>query len=331
MVPNRLSEVELLKCLGAFQWDSIAQRLGQRSSEIVNGQRERLYASFVNVELAFPPQRSIDSFEEGSRVSLRNRVSVFARRFVEGMFVFDTAPVPAAETKAVATRAGPGAVWSSLGVHGQRVRGPRRLEQPAPGVRAVGHGRGRVHEPPDAALRHRRSPGRPGEGLRGLDGRRPRRHPRRRLGAAARVPHPAGERPERGRPSLLRPVRGHRELRRAPVPDRAARATGVVSRSSRASPSSGSTPTTSRTRTRSTRCAIFVTASLDPAPEEAPALDASGSRLVGRFRFDVDLYRASDGQLMASCRLQKALNVPDREKGLVYEGERLLALLRGRA
>ena len=76
---------------------------------------------------------------------------------------------------------------------------------------------------------------------------------------------------------------------------------------------------------------VFVTASLDPAPEEAPALDASGSRPVGRFRFDVDLYRASDGQLMASCRLQKALSVPDREKGLVYESERLLAQLRGRA
>ena len=84
MVPNRLSEVELLKCLGAFQWDSIARRLGQRSSEIVNGQRERLYASFVNVELAFPPHRSLDSFEEGARVSLRNRVSAYARRFVEG-------------------------------------------------------------------------------------------------------------------------------------------------------------------------------------------------------------------------------------------------------
>ena len=71
MVPNRLSEVELLKCLGAFQWESIASRLGQKSSEIMNGQKERLYASFVNLELAFPPQRSLDSFEEARRDARR--------------------------------------------------------------------------------------------------------------------------------------------------------------------------------------------------------------------------------------------------------------------
>jgi hypothetical protein len=34
---------------------------------------------------------------------------------------------------------------------------------------------------------------------------------------------------------------------------------------------------------------------------------------------------------MASCRFQKALNVPDREKALVYECERLLAQIRGQA
>ena len=75
---------------------------------------------------------------------------------------------------------------------------------------------------------------------------------------------------------------------------------------------------------------IFVTAWLDPAPPTAPALDANGCRSVARFRFDVDLYRVSDGVLMASCRLQKSLNVPDREKGLVFEAERLLAQVRGR-
>ena len=75
---------------------------------------------------------------------------------------------------------------------------------------------------------------------------------------------------------------------------------------------------------------IFVTAWLDPAPPTPPALDASGCRSAARFRFDLDLYRASDGALMASCRLQKSLNVPDREKGLVDEAERLLAhLLQG--
>ena len=104
MLPNRLSEVELLKWLGAFQWDSIASRLGRRSSAIVNGQGERLYASFVDVELSFPPALPLESFEEGARVSVRNRVSAYARRFVEGMFVFDVAPIPVEETEAITTR-----------------------------------------------------------------------------------------------------------------------------------------------------------------------------------------------------------------------------------
>ena len=68
-----------------------------------------------------------------------------------------------------------------------------------------------------------------------------------------------------------------------------------------------------------------------PRRETAPALDARGFRPVGRFRFDVDLYRVSDGLLMASCRLQKSLSVPDRDKGLVYESERLLAQIRAGA
>ena len=72
---------------------------------------------------------------------------------------------------------------------------------------------------------------------------------------------------------------------------------------------------------------IFVTAWLDPeAPAPAPS---SGSRVAARFSFDVDLYRASDGVLMASCRLARSLRVPDREKALVYEAERLLSRLRG--
>jgi probable biosynthetic protein (TIGR04098 family) len=73
---------------------------------------------------------------------------------------------------------------------------------------------------------------------------------------------------------------------------------------------------------------IFVTAWLDPAPPAAPTLDANACRSVARFQFHVDLYRVSDGVLMASCRSGKVLNVPDREKGLVYECERLLPQLR---
>jgi hypothetical protein len=75
---------------------------------------------------------------------------------------------------------------------------------------------------------------------------------------------------------------------------------------------------------------IFVTARLDPVPSLAPAREANASRPVARFHFAVDLYRVSDGVLMASCRTQKSLNVPEREKGLVFEAERFLTQVRGR-
>ena len=63
---------------------------------------------------------------------------------------------------------------------------------------------------------------------------------------------------------------------------------------------------------------IFVRAGLEAAP-------------TARFLFHVDLYRESDGVLMASCLLRKAMNVPGGERALVFEAERLLAQLRDQA
>ncbi len=330
MVPNRLSEVELLKCLGAFQWDSIARRLGQRSSEVVNGQRERLYASFVNVELFFPPHRSLDSFEEGARVSLRNRVSAYARRFVEGMFVFDSEPIPADETGSIATRqdlARSGRPWAYM--------------TNAFVARAGSNSKLRVFEPegmgaaafpslstlPSGIAEHQVVQG---KGLAGLE-----------------VSSAEGTR-----------VRGSElplEYRILPESDLNgagllyfARYVAIANYGVRrflaeqlARPVSGPLIECLATERLSAyyfqnadsfdSVRVFVTAWLDPTPETAPALDARGFRSAGRFRFDVDLHRVSDGVLMASCRLQKSLNVPERDKGLVYECERLLAQIRAGA
>lgn len=327
MVPNRLSEVELLKCLGAFQWDSIAQRLGRPSSRIVNGQGERLYASFVNVELAFPGGRGLDSFEEGSRVSLRNRVRAYARRFVEGMFVFDTAPVPTEDTDAVSSRddlARCPRPWAYMtnafvaraGSNSRlRVFEPEGMDAAAFSVLAA---------PPPGISEHQDVQGR---GFAGLS-----------------ETAPEG--------TLLRGTGLPLEYRILPESDLNgagllyfARYVAIANYGVRrflteqlARPVSSPLVeclSTERLRVFYFQNAdafdcvrVFVSASLDPAPAVAPALDASGSRTTARFRFDVDLYRASDGVLMASCRLLKILSVPEREKGLVYEGERLLVRLR---
>ena len=89
MVPGKLSEVELLKVFGDRQWATISGLLGVPSREIVNTQGDRLYASFIDVELNMGP-RALEHFGEGVHVHARNRAALYARKLVEGMFVFDT-------------------------------------------------------------------------------------------------------------------------------------------------------------------------------------------------------------------------------------------------
>ena len=93
MVPGKLSEVELLKTLGACQWDSISSLLGQRSNEIVNALDERLYASFINIELHFQNDQGQDDFDEGTRVFIKNGISVYTKKFIEGFSVFGASPI----------------------------------------------------------------------------------------------------------------------------------------------------------------------------------------------------------------------------------------------
>ena len=330
MVPNRLSEVELLKGLGAFQWDSIAQGLGRRSGEIVNGQRERLYASFVNVELAFPPHRSLDSFEEGARIGLRNRVSAYARRFVEGMFVFDSAPIPAEETARIATR-------QDL----SRCGHPWAYMTNAFVARAGSNSRLRVFEPE----------GMDTAGFPGLEalpsGMAEHQIVQRRGIAGLTDVAPEG--------TAVRATGLPLEYRILPESDLNgagllyfARYVAIANYGVRlflaeqlARPVSSALISCLSTERLNIyyflnadafdSVKIFVTAWLDRPPPTAPELDANGCRSASRFQFHLDLYRVSDGALMASCLLHKSLNVPDREKGLVYESERWLAHLRDEA
>ena len=94
MAPGgRLSEIELLKWLGAFQWESISRALGQKSSQIMNAQGERLYASFINIELLFAAGHSQNTLGEDVTLHVANSVRFYAKKFVEGLFVIDTRPI----------------------------------------------------------------------------------------------------------------------------------------------------------------------------------------------------------------------------------------------
>jgi probable biosynthetic protein (TIGR04098 family) len=104
MVPERLSEVELLMWLGAYQWESIADLVGVPSSAIVNEEGERLYASFIDIELSMGRRLGLHQLDEGCCVHLRNGTRVFARNFVEGLFLLDTRPLDDAQLPSIRSR-----------------------------------------------------------------------------------------------------------------------------------------------------------------------------------------------------------------------------------
>jgi len=93
MVPEQLSEVELLKVLGDVQWQSISRILQAPSTQIVNDHGERLYASFINIDMCFATKTPMD-LGEGMEVHVRHASRFHSRRFVEGFFCFDNASIP---------------------------------------------------------------------------------------------------------------------------------------------------------------------------------------------------------------------------------------------
>lgn len=93
MVPDQLSEVELLKYLGDRQWEAISSILGVPPKEIVNDLGERLYASFINIEVDLGG-KSLFELGEGKTIQVRHRARMYARRFVEGFLCFDDEEIP---------------------------------------------------------------------------------------------------------------------------------------------------------------------------------------------------------------------------------------------
>jgi probable biosynthetic protein (TIGR04098 family) len=105
MAPGeKLSEVEFLKQLAAWQWEAIARALKQRPPQLANTQGERLYGSVIDVELHLGPGHSMEHFGEDARLHVRNRVRFYAKKFVEGLFLLDDKPISDEEVDAIATR-----------------------------------------------------------------------------------------------------------------------------------------------------------------------------------------------------------------------------------
>lgn len=96
MVTDQLSEVELLKHIGDFQWRQIGQALDCPSAELANDAGDRLYASFINVETSFTPS-AISRFGEGDLIDVMGTIRFYARQFIEGWALLDKSPLDEAE------------------------------------------------------------------------------------------------------------------------------------------------------------------------------------------------------------------------------------------
>ena len=80
------------------------ERSTSPSAKIVNDTGERLYASFINIDLSYGTKAPVD-LGEGTELFIRHAARVYARRFVEGFFVFDDAALPPDVHTAISSRA----------------------------------------------------------------------------------------------------------------------------------------------------------------------------------------------------------------------------------
>lgn len=105
MVPDQLSEVELLKIYAEFQWVQLGSALDCPSHQLVSDEGERLYASVIQVESRFGQSGSISQFQEGDTVHARGSVQFYAKHFVEGWTLFDKKEISEEVVAGIQTKA----------------------------------------------------------------------------------------------------------------------------------------------------------------------------------------------------------------------------------
>jgi probable biosynthetic protein (TIGR04098 family) len=330
MAPGeKLSEVEFLKILAAHQWESIARSLGRRPPAIVSAQGERLYGSVIDVELHFADRHGLEVFGEDAHVRVRNRVRFFAKRFVEGLFVIDDAEIPDADLAPIQTRKDlrsfPGS-WACM--------------TNAFIARSGSNSKLKVFQP--AGTEHLAVP-ELGETPFGIaeQGR-----VQRTLEIEPFGPEPEGALPlvPRSDEPIVYPIVAESDLNGASLvyfaryeammnygeriflSQRLARpiSTDLVAclstEARRAFFFSNANPTDT--------VEIAVSATLLP-PGTFPATPREGPyRTPWKLLFRLDLYRRSDGALMASSLVRKSVTVPASNKAVLAEAERLLRALR---
>lgn len=310
LVPEQLSEVELYKILGDLQWQNIAAALGCRTSELVNDAGERLYASFVGIEMDLG-EGCLADYREGDELQVHGTLRFYAKQFAEGRFTL--------ETKGEKPRGGAGARVSMTNAMVARVAGNRRLKVFRP-AGALERELPEMEDRPEALVEHERVQ-RSGE-IEGIAFQ----------GEPLRVV-PAREGPVRYAVCPESDLNGAGLLYFA-------RYLAIMNYAERVFLQEHLRQPISRDWIRCLaaehrRTCYFANASEDDEVLVYPTVSllvpeaprpAAGSPFVTpmKLRIRHDLYRASDGELMASSVVRKALRIPTRAKGLQAEAERLV-------
>ena len=324
---DKLSEVEFLKILAAYQWEAIARVLGRRPSEIKSEHGDRLYGSVIETELCFADGYGLERLGEDAEIHVANRVRFFAKRFVEGLFLIDDKPIAPSLLEKIATAADlpqAGLSWSRM--------------TNAFIARGGGNERLKVYKP---------------DGADDLD-----------IPELTAPPFGIGEQGRVQSSGWIQPLGADDSgfelapVSRAPivyqiVPESDLNGAGLVyfaryeammnygerrflmERLSR--PFSREFVAQLSTEHRrvfffanaspSDEVEIHVNARLVPRDAFVPPQVPKGYRVPLKFLFRVDLYRGSDKMLMASSLVRKSLTVPGGLKAVINEAERVIAQL----
>lgn len=328
MAPGeKLSEVEFLKQLAAYQWEAISRMLGCKPSEIVNEQGDRLYGSVIDVELHLAGQHGLEVLGEDVHVRVRNQIRLYANKFVEGFFVIDDQQIPDTLLSTVKTREDLHSLHLSWGcmTNAFIARGGSNLKL-------------KVFKPAGLDGREIDELPRPPSGIQ-QQGRV------QASGEIAPLDNAAGAVP-------LRDVHPERILYSI-VPESDLNGAGLVYFARYESMMNYgervflgehlecplSSEFISYLSTEHRKAYFFanasptetvdvrVTASLLPPGTFPEPPGPRPYRVPMKFVFRVDLYRSSDNVLMASSLVRKALNVPGSAKGVLLEAQRLLRRL----
>jgi probable biosynthetic protein (TIGR04098 family) len=326
LLPGRLAEEPILKQLGAFQWQAVAALAGQPENAVLSEAGERLHLSMISVELGLPAGRGWEEFDEGADLCFRQRTGVYGHKLVEGLFLFDKETIPDGELAAAQGRddlASGRRPWAYV-THGfitrtsgtwAKLETPRAfLDRPMPELPTM-----------PAGIAEHQSVERSGviEGFADWPAAKelaPDAQPAtfdydvspetdyNAVGVVycARLPAiMAGA--ERG---LLR------ERLQAPLSEPLVACLATAHRRIYYFANAS----------RETCLHLRVEARFRPPAAAAPAR----VRTLGSFLFRTDVHRASDGVLMASSLVERALRVPGQSKPLLTEAERWLARMQVR-